>query len=148
LNLPVWIILVLMIVQFGQLSSSVQHVTRASRVGAEVAAQTAPLPAAGEVPSQIVDAIQCQLAKSGLACSQVILEHNLADAPVTLVSGTGGGTPPANPLPDACCVRVTVFVPVAAIMPNLLGKMGVDLWSQAVVQSTTYRYQMQPGTKP
>jgi len=149
LNLPIWILLVLSMVQFGQLASSVQHVTRASRVGAELAAQCLALPAGGQVPSEILDAIQCQLASSGMACSQVILEHNLSDTPVTLVSGSGGGLPPASPLPGCgTYVRVTIFVPVAAIMPNLLGKMGVDLWSRAVEQSTTFRYQLQARKRP
>ena len=149
LNLPIWIILVLAIVQFGQLSSSVQHVALASRVGAKVAAQTVALPAQGQVPELVLDAIQRQLAGSGLACSQVILEHNLSNAPVTLVSGTGGGIPPATPLPViGTYIRVTIFVPVTAIIPNVLGKMGVDLWSQGVAQSTTFRYQLSPGEKP
>jgi hypothetical protein len=142
LNLPLWLLLVLAVVQFGGLSCGVQQVSLASRVGAAEAAHAAPLPAEGGVPGNVLSAIERQLASSGLACSKVILEHNLQGRPVVLLSGCGPGRPPCTPLPSVgTSVRVTVCVPPAGIIPNLLGKVGLDLWSRALVQSTTFRHE-------
>jgi hypothetical protein len=142
LNLPLWLLLVLAVVQFGGLSCGVQQASLASRVGAAEAGRTTPLPCEGGVPGNVLSAIERQLASSGLVCSKVILEHNLAGRPVVLLSGCGPGRPPCIPLPSVgTSVRVTVCVPPAGIIPNLLGKLGLDLWSRALVQSTTFRHE-------
>ena len=97
LNLPIWVILVLAVAQFGEMSCNVQRVSLASRMGAEEAAYTLPLPAAGGVPDNVLYSIQRELAVAGLTWSQVVLEHNLGDTPVTLVSGSGRCDPPGAP---------------------------------------------------
>jgi hypothetical protein len=142
LNLPLWLILVLAVVQFGGLSCGVQQVSLASRVGAAEAGRTMPLPSEGGVPGNVLSAIERQLASSGLTCSKVILEHNFGGRPVVLLSGRGPGRPPCTPLPGVgTSVRVTICVPPSGVIPNLLGKLGLDLWSRALTQSTTFRHE-------
>lgn len=145
LNLPIWLISLVAIVEFGEVVSKIQYVSLASRVGAEEAAKTLSLPSSGNVPNNIVDAIEHQLAISGVCCSKVILEHNAAGTPVTLSSGEGRGAAPSAPLPSlGTYVRVTVFARVSDLTPNLLGRVGLDLSSSFLDQSTTFRYEMRP----
>ena len=97
------------------------------------------------MPSNIVDAIEHQLASSGIRCSKVILQHNAAGTPVTLSSGEGHGAAPSAPLPSlGTYVRVTVFARVTDLTPNLLSRVGLDLSSSFLDQSTTFRYKMRP----
>lgn len=142
LNLPIWMLLVLAVAQFGELSCKMQYVSLASRVGADAAAETPALPDSGGVPAGIVDAVQRQLAASHMACSRILLEHNLGKTPVALVTGNGAGLPAHPPLAPGRYVRLTVFVRPDAILPNFLGAVGVELWSRALVQSTTVRYRL------
>ena len=110
LNLPVWLILLLAMVHFGRLLANSQQLALASRVGAREAARTAHLPCSGGVPEHVVRAVGRQLQDSGIACTKVILEHNVGGAHARLESGTGPGTPPHVPLPIlGRYVRVTVF---------------------------------------
>ena len=144
-NLPVWLIALLAIVEFGEVVSKVQQVSLASRVGAAEAAKTVSLPSGGSVPSAIVDAIEHQLGSSGICCSKVIVEHNAGGAPVTLSSGEGHGDAPSTPLPSVgTYVRVTVFARVTDLAPNLLARVGLDLSSSFLDQTTTFRYEMRP----
>jgi len=145
LNLPIWLVLVLAVVQFGQRSAAVQQVALASRVGAEEAAQTASLTSDDAVPGNVLAAIERELASCGLGCSKVILEHNVGGEPVLLIAGGGPGAPPPTPLPVlGHYVRVTVCVPPTGSIVNLLGKLGLDFGPRAMAQSTTFRYEL-PG---
>ncbi len=145
LNLPIWLLLVLAVVQFGQRSAAVQQVAMASRVGAEEAARTAPLSSDDAVPGNVLAAVERHLASCGLGCSKVILEHNVGGRPALLIAGGGPGDPPSTPLPVfGNYVRVTVCVPPTGTIPNLLGKVGLDLGPRAMAQSTTFPYQL-PG---
>jgi hypothetical protein len=145
LNLPIWLLLVLAVVQFGQRSAAVQQVALASRVGAAEAAQTTSLPLDEAVPNNVLSAIERQLASSGLACSKVVLEHNVRGKPVRRIAGGGPGDRPRTPLPIfGKYVRVTVCVPPTGSIPNLLGGLGLDFGPRALEQSTTFRYQL-PG---
>jgi len=126
LNLPIWLIMIVATVKFGGAMSDKQQISLASRVGAREAAQTVGLPNTGEVPPNIVQAIQRQLHNAGLACSKVILEHNVGAANATLVSGGDARGRPNIPLPSlGLYVRVTVF-------------------SKGIGQSTTFLYERCP----
>ena len=143
LNLPIWMLMTLAVVQFGELASKLQHVSLASRAGADAAAETAALPFAGGVPANVVQAVERQLASAHIACQRIVLEHNVAQQPSALVTGNAAQSTPRRPLPHVGrSVRVSVYVRPDAMVPNLLGAVGVDLWSQTLEQSTTLRYRL------
>lgn len=140
-NLPIWLILLLALVEFGELSANLQYVSMASRQGAERASCAAVLPAKGEVPREVLDAVTRQLEAAGLSCSAVIFEHNLGGSPAKLVSGKTPDELASSPLPaQGPAVRVTVIARTDGLAPNLLDCMGFDLASRWITQSTTYPY--------
>ena len=143
LNLPIWLIMVFAVAEFGRLSSHAQQISLASRVGAEEAARTPDLPATGTVPDNICIAVVNQLQSAGLRCSMLIVEHNTSGQPATLVSGGGLGAPPLTPLPSVgTYVRVSVFIRGTDLAPNLLKHVGFDLSRTVTGQSTTFSYQL------
>ena len=145
LNLPIWLILLLGMIDVGEMLSNVQQVTMAARVGAEEASRTASLDSAQAVPERIVDAVERQLAAAGLSAGKVVLEHNAGNTPATLVWGDGPGDPPQASLPAyGPSVRVTVAARMRGLLPVVLRSLGLDFSSQMLVQSTTFRYNVQP----
>lgn len=157
--LPVLLIMLLAVVQFGMFFSGLQQVSLASRVGAEVAAQT-DLSASGTgapIPPAILNAINAQLGSSGVSACKIYLEHNLghtigepdeSDEELEWPSGSDCAcTPPATGLPlDAAhlvySVRVTVCVPMTELTPNCLELLGFDISARWTQCSTTFRYEM------
>jgi hypothetical protein len=147
LNLPIWLFLVLAVVQFGQRSAAVQQVALASRLGAEEASQTATLPSDDGVPGNVLSAIERPLAGAGLVGSKVILEHNVGGRPVRWIAGGGPGVPPRIPLPEVGnYVRVTVCVAPTGSIPHLFGTLGFG--PRGMEQSTTFRYRLPARETP
>ena len=156
LALPAWLILLAAVVEFGLILVNQQQVALASRVGAEEASQTLGLPVTegGPVPANVLSAIDQQLASTGIGRCKVILEHNVVPAgpsptpvPVTLWSpqpaGCDCGPPSADLLPtDRLYVRVTVYVPLTELSPNLLKIFGFDISGMFLQQATTFRYEL------
>jgi Flp pilus assembly protein TadG len=147
LALPIWLIALLALIEFGQILSNQQQLALASRVGAEEASQTPGLDLAGSVPLNVLVAVNQQLASSGISGCKVILEHNIASpSPVTLSDGTCDCDPPVTPLPPRRdYVRVTVCVPLAELAPNLLSMFGFDISECIAQHSTTFRYELGSG---
>jgi hypothetical protein len=143
LNLPVWFIMFLAIMEFGTVFSDAQQVTLAGRVGAQAAAHCVALPTNGEVPQEIVDAVHRTLAAAGLRCTRVIVEHNVCGKPAILASGPGNGVPPAYPSPRiGSYVRVTVYARPSGTVSGLFARAGLD-WSKRILsQTTTWPYQV------
>ncbi len=152
LTFPIWLIFLLAIVEFGQILSNEQQVALASRVGAEEASQTAILSPSngGPVPANVLEAIDQQLASSGISRCRVIVEHNVLPSspspvtvPVTLSTGTCDCDPPATPLPSTRrYVRVTVCVELTEVAPNLLCLFGFDISDKLMQHTTTFRYEL------
>ncbi len=145
LSLPVWLIGLLAVVEFGNLFSNLQQVALASRVGAEVAARTSSPPQGGSIPSSILSAIDDQLAAANITPSEVVLEHNVGGTYVKLVDGTSSfAGPPQQTLPAVgTYVRVTVCVPATQLTPNVLRSFGFDVQTWDVGESTTFQYTLQ-----
>ena len=119
--LPVLLIVLLAVVEFGMFFSNIQQVNLASRAGAEAASQTLALPISGLVPTSVTDAVNQQLSSSGISYSAVILEHNVPAATSTLKTPlTTPYSPPSTSLPLglARSVRVTVYIPMSELAPN------------------------------
>lgn len=154
LVLPVLLIVLLAAIEFGMFFANMQQVALACRVGAEVAAQTGGLPnAPATVPTNITDAINQQLASSGISACRVYLEHNVPGTEQELVTTFVPGctcTAPPTPLPPQpppatnygrVSVRVTVCVPMTELAPNCLALCGFDLTGRCAKCSTTFRYE-------
>ena len=151
--LPILLILLLGVVQFGVFFANMQQVALASRVGALEASQTAALPTTDgvAVPQNVVEAIDRQLQTSGIAVCRVRLEHNVGGSRVALIwpaSGVCECEPNdhlADP-PPGDFVRLSICVELAELMPNCLGRLGVDLCSPSKVAHSTsvFRYELTP----
>lgn len=153
LMLPVWIVLLLAVIEFGMLIASRQQVALASRVGAEEASETAGLwsiPPGSPVPPNVLAMISQQLASSDISACRVILEHNLTSpgfppsaVPVVLSSGACD-CPVPSPPPSAprAYVRVTVYVALTELAPNLLSNFGFDISDKFIKHSTTFRHEL------
>lgn len=153
LALPVLLIMLLAVVQFGMFFSGLQQVSLASRVGAEAAAETdlSASETGDPIPPAILAAINAQLGSSAISSCKIFLEHNLDGATEDelqepLSSGCAC-TPPATSLPlDAVngvySVRVTVCVPMTELTPNCLELLGFDISARWAQCSTTFRYEL------
>ena len=146
--LPVLLIVLVAVVEFGMLFTNLQQVGLACRVGAEAASQSTFLPyGLATVPPDVTDPINQQLASSGISPCKIILEHNVLPTPETLTTTYGAGCtcdPPAASLPGipARSVRVTVCVPMTSLAPNCLALFGFDLGGRCAQCSTTFRYEL------
>ena len=152
LALPIFVLAVLAIVEFGLLFSHEQIVEMASRAGAQVASQLSSIPVAGDVPVEVEDAVARELEQIGVSDYAIRLEHNInfsggsgaTMAPVVLTTSANSGPadcpdPPALTLsPNRRYVRVTVCVYSTSLSPNLLSSYGLDM-SQRVSDQTTAR---------
>ena len=88
IGLPILIMALMAIVQFGLLSSNQAIVHSASRAGADAATGVA-LPTTGAVPAEILSAVNNVLAPSGVTASCVQVTHNIGDTPpYQLISGS------------------------------------------------------------
>ncbi len=144
-NLPIWLIALFAVVDFGEVFCASQQASLASRLGAEEASRTVNLASASEVPEEVLNVIGRQLSVAGMSVSCVILEHNAGQTPATLVWGTRIGNPPLTALPQCGqYVRVTVFAQTRGLLPRLLRCVGIDFSAQILKQSVTYRYAASP----
>ena len=154
LALPLLIIVVMAIVEFGLLFSNEQVVEMASRAGTQVASKLTPLPVSGAVPAQISNAVATELARIGVTRYCIRLEHNANPAapPATLATpvvlqttfGTGPTTTPAVPAVSVTSgvpyVRVTVVVFTTDLTPNLMTNYCLDLTGRVSAQTKLRRY--------
>lgn len=155
LTLPVWLILIMAVVEFGMILVNQQQVALASRVGAEKASETAGLStnSGDPLPDPVLYAVQHQLGSTCLDYCSVILEHNVVPpppppitTPVVLqspASPTCDCDPPTTALPTyGRYVRVTVCVPLTKLAPNLLSFVGFDISGCVIHHSTTFRHEL------
>lgn len=156
LVLPILLIVLLAVAEFGMFFANMQQVALACRVGAEAASQTDLSTATNpnDIPDNIVDAINQQLATSGISACAIILEHNVPDAETTTVMTETYTNPPcacnppavpAFPKPPATyarrSVRVTVCTPMTELAPNCLAVFGFNLTGCSAQCSTAFRYE-------
>jgi hypothetical protein len=141
------------IAQFGVFFSCAQEVALAARMGGLEASQTATLPAAGTVPTDIIAAIEHQLESSQIEWSHIRLEHNvtLSGDPAVLQSDSGGvftENPKASlggpPFPNTRYVRLTVYAPLAELFPRALSFFGIQFFAaeKSYEHTTVFRYEL------
>jgi len=156
LVLPILLIVLLSVIEFGMFFSGMQQVALACQVGAEAASQTDLTTATdpNDIPDNIVDAINHQLVTCGMSPCAIILEHNVPDAEtITVMTETYTSPPcacapptaPAFPKPPAVyarrSVRVTVCMPMTELAPNCLAVFGFNLTGCSAHCSTVFRYE-------
>lgn len=165
LNLPIWLIGLLAVLEFGELVSNLQQLAVASRAGADMASQTSGLSTVNgdPIPPAVYEAVENQLTTSGILKTpfiswNVFLEHNVAagggtlGTPVVLRSGPGSisplelsppPTPASPPTPTVIrYVRVTVIVPATSLAPDVLNTFGLNMSVKNVDESTTFQYKL------
>ena len=141
------------IVQFGVFFANAQEVAFAARVGALEASQTVGLPVSGDVPSNVIQAIQNHLDNSKIRWSHVRLEHNVTsndaaveletDSTINAVCGPKQNLP-APPAAGTHYVRLTVCVPLRDVFPKQLSFFGEQLYplTKTYEHSAVYRYEL------
>lgn len=164
LAMPLLMIVLLAVVEFGVLLVNLQYVEFASRTGAQVASQlnqsdfysvVPPNPAV--FPATITTVVNAELAQATpnavtpLSSSSILLEHTVpisgpAVGAVTevysgvAVTSADVAEPPIPAPPAYRYVRVTVFVNATDLTPNILAAFGFDLTGKRFQQTTTYAY--------
>jgi hypothetical protein len=168
LVLPILIVLVLAVVQFGVFHARMQQVALACRVGAEEASQTSGLCRVGAeeasqtsglsttdgdpVPPNVRDAIDHQLRSSGIDRCRIRLEHDVTPGSTVVVLSSpaagacvcGPNSLAQAPYPAAPYVRLTVCVPMTELAPNCLRVIGynIDDPSKVAECTTVFRYEL------
>jgi hypothetical protein len=149
LTMPVFMVFLLAVVQFGIFFGNSQVLALASRVGAEAASEITPLPVsnATEVPAAVVNAVTKHLTSAGIqGYCRIRLEHNANEIDEPDVYNSPEDDP-CDCKPDAVLeedefppyvyVRVTVCVSVSKLMPNLLTVFGLDISGYTEAASST-----------
>lgn len=145
LTLPILLISVLAMVEFGVLLSQMKQVELASREGARLAAQQSitDLPSSvGDVANRVERVLQTGDI-SGYC--RVILQHNVASAgnPIQMTGPCDCPTPTTPDMPSGtnlAAVRVTVCVEMDQLAPDLLSTLGFSLADKRISQTTTWPY--------
>ena len=162
LTLPIFLIALMAVVEFGILVSNEQPLEMATRAGALSATQNV-LPTVGSVPPDVLASISRELSNVGIDMYQAIndglititLVHNVdpssssdLDPPALLVTGTlvcPEPVLPPPPDPDLSpfgrrYVRLNVCVRTDLLTPNLLKTYCLDISTRVTQQTKTYRY--------
>ncbi|MGQ9562119.1 MAG: TadE/TadG family type IV pilus assembly protein [Thermogutta sp.] len=141
LVLPIFLIALLAVIQFGQYFANLQELSFAARVGGEEAAIAATLPTieGAPVPPSIVNAVDQQLLAAGITRRMIALEHNLGGNQTSLITPSTASAPPKlSSTPPGQYVRVVVVVPKSELMPNLLKLLGLHLAPPHSVSVASY----------
>lgn len=157
LTLPILLISLAAIVEFGLIYTVNQKVAYASRFGAKLASEE-PRASLDDLNlasggSRLRTAIDRYLSTAEIptgACT-VILEHNVPVANQTQTDTDGSGCncgAPATPLPagpppagNSEYVRVTVCVPLDGNVPDLVSSFGFSIAGFTIEHSTVFRYE-------
>lgn len=148
--MPILVIGLFAIVEFGIYFTRLQGLSLAARDGAKAASETPVAALVGPtVPANIAQAIEQQLVSAGIVPCAIVLEHTV-NGPVETFRTDGvpdcpacgpSPVPPAVPIPPVS-VRVTICVPFTQMMPNALQPFGFDVSSLFAQRTTTYAHEL------
>lgn len=157
ISLPIIVIFLAAVIEFGLIIVGLQQVSLASRMGAKVAAEDFDLSIGGNSPvvvARVQTAVDRVLATGGIGDSSgsgnsctVQLRHNVPPDPPDQVYTAGGScpcTPPTTNIPPTAppyYVRVTVCVELSKLSPNFLRTFGFDIANKYAEHTTTYPYE-------
>lgn len=163
--LPVLVIFLLSIIEFGLIMQTNRQVAFASRFGASLASEISRLSSAPTnlsnynmiaTPDNLKLRVDEYLENHGLTPScEVRLEHNACvggqSQVQTMAACNCGPTGPAvlpagEPPAGEAYVRVTVCVPLAGNVPDILDTFGFSLSTRTIEHSTTFRIETNNST--
>ncbi|MEW4456205.1 TadE/TadG family type IV pilus assembly protein [Bremerella sp. JC817] len=157
LGLPVLLILLFAVVQFGLLQANQQTLKMASRAGALAATELVINPSDTDPPPEVLAAINEVLQESGLIDSgetiqgvgavhlRYLVYDNGAGMDVAGIASVGTGCdPPTPPTLTAQFVQVTVCLPATRLTPNTMAPFGVDFSSRYVSETSLFRHELVP----
>ncbi|WP_166823262.1 TadE/TadG family type IV pilus assembly protein [Thalassoroseus pseudoceratinae] len=143
MSLPILMIFLAAVIEFGLILANMKQVKLASRTGAKVAAETTGLNSGNTatVASTLRAIVDEQLETAGFganASAGVRLQHTVAGNG----SAADGTCPEQNdPAIPTDSVRVTVCVELSTLTPDLLGTFGFTIAGRRVELSTTFPYE-------
>ena len=144
---PLVLLALLAVIEFGLLYINFRHVAAASRTGAKIAAEQMVFNIAA-----IKTEVDRHLLSAGFSAgsSEVILQHNVGSVVPIVISSAGMipvapyPTTPTLPLaavvPEGC-VRITVAVPMSLLTPDLLALFGYSVATQTKTKTVTFPYE-------
>jgi hypothetical protein len=142
--LPVLLILMTAVLEYGLILANLKYLPLASRAGAKVLAET-PRWQLMHGPStlvQVSQAVEDSLSAGDIVACRVLAEHNV-DGGWRQEIGSCTGTDPSTPLPPvgAGAVRVTVCVELSELTPDFLGWIGFSTAGRVAQATTTFPYE-------
>lgn len=155
LVLPIVLIAVLAIVEFGLLFSNSQQLEMAARAGGLASVETSLL-SSGTVPQSVVDVIDESLRASKILGPGETIE----DVGGVRIQHSFGAEPNSSPLPNYTLtageptdpvmfevptrpyVHITVSLPTTRLAPNVLLQFGIDLQDRVSSQSKLFRHEL------
>lgn len=157
IGLPIVLILLLAVVQFGLLQSNQQTLKMASRAGALVAAELVIDGSESEPDASIVDAIDEVLRHGGILdfnesidtvgdvqLNYVVYNPGMMGPIDDEISLNSGCDPPATIYPDYYYVQVTICIPATRLAPNAMACFGVDFSGRDAIMTSLYRHELSP----
>lgn len=157
--LPVLLVALFAMVEFGLIMAQLKQIVLASREGAKAASElppgTLPTTDGTNVNSSILDAVDHQLLSAKLKRCKIIFRHNNGPPAGTTVTNTDTSSTctkcatPTSTLPSTTtsvngvsvttvAVEVSVCVPLSTITPNILSHFGFAVKDQIVYHTTTF----------
>jgi hypothetical protein len=156
ISIPVWVIVLLALVQIALIMAASKHVEFASRLGAKLAAEvqrSGGPPDLGNLTT-LKGEVDQYLTTAGYSAScTAILEHTAMGVPnplQTFADGMGCNCGPTGPSPIPSMpsgvesVRVTVCLPMDGNIPNCLSTFGFDMSDCTIQHSTVWRIETNP----
>ena len=147
LAMPVLLVFLASVIEFGLIMANLKYLPAASRAGAKVVAET-PVASIDDLATLTAarDAANDVLAAADLVSCRVIISHNFGGGG-SQASGTctcSAPTTPTLPTDGDGAVRVTVCVELSRLAPDLLSIFGFSTSGRIVQSTTTYPYEDPP----
>jgi Flp pilus assembly protein TadG len=145
-TLPILVIFLAAVIEFGLILANTKQVALASRLGAKIAAESGAPFNSGTLAA-IRTAVDRQLEAAGFgaaASAGVTLQHNVAGGGSSPQVSGDCPAPSSPPLPadGSGSVRVTVCVELSKLTPDLLSSFGFSIAGKFVESTTTYPYEL------
>jgi hypothetical protein len=154
---PIFVILLLAVIEFALILTNLQQLKAASEAGARIAAELSNADLASGNPAdnidKVDDAVTTVLGSAGMMQCEVILEFNPTCGGITpgtlIAGGCANCTAPVDPLPSLVdipggSVRVTVCLDVTELTPDLLSTFGFTIANSTAKMSTLMPYENCP----
>jgi hypothetical protein len=145
-TLPILIIFLAAVIEFGLILANAKQVSLASRAGAKIAAES-PAPFGPGTLAAIRAAVDRQLETAGFgpnASVGISLQHSISYGGATPQTSGDCSSPGSPSLPTGGdgAVRVTVCVELSKLTPDLLSTFGFSTSEKTIEATTTYPYEL------